>query len=154
MPVIDFSRICLSDCSHLAAITSFDQVLIETGTYQGFLSVIPFVKIGNCVLKTATTVRLSVDCICSGRIVLFAPVEHQLFVPITFFQLSHPDVSSNVQMFSVESSTVHCSYVSSSEKHNAVTKTISGHKNHIFSSKQGTVQINFKAKQGAEGCWN
>ena len=162
MLLIDFSRICLTDCRpiwqlpSLPCPTTFDQVLLEMGSWNCFIP--PWrsssVRFGDQVVVTVTTVKLSVDCICSGRIVLFAPVEHQLFVPITFFQLSHPDVSSNVQMFSVESSTVHCSYVSSSEKHNAVTKTISGHKNHIFSSKQGTVQINFKAKQGAEGCWN
>ena len=52
-------------------------------------------KFGDHVLVAVTTVRLSVDCICSGRIVLFAPVEHPVFVPITFFQLSHPDISSN-----------------------------------------------------------
>ena len=130
MLLIDFSRICLPiwqpSClpcpTKLLTMSPFkrDHKMVSP-PWCSFLE-----KFGDHALVAVTTVRLSVDCICSGRIVLFAPVEHQLFVPITFFQLSHchPDVSSNVQMFLVESSTVHCSYVSSSEKHNAVTKTI------------------------------
>ena len=97
MLLIDFSRICLTDCRpiwqlpSLPCPTTFDQVLLETGSWNCFIP--PWrsssVRFGDQVVVTVTTVKLSVDCICSGRIVLFAPVEHPVFVPITFFQLSH-----------------------------------------------------------------
>ena len=78
------------------------------------------VRFGNhVVVVTVTTVKLSVDCICSGRIVLFAPVEHPVFVPITFFQLSHlPDISSNVPVSCFKAfKTAHCCYVSTWKRH-------------------------------------